>query len=197
MHITASERDLTSFLKSTKRGMQGRKGDAWALENSMRTEIIRRFKRAESSYLKDMVMQNLPRTFAIQSDADEIMSLNALMHVKLCELKPGVKYIYAPSLVFKKNFYWMERTEDMKCIVSFEQDLILSHLIPHLWRPGPYIMPIVYMLDAGSTLRKHNYDINRSECKYHLGLKLHNSIVFCFHFLTIFFSMKDLEQLCT
>jgi hypothetical protein len=55
--------------------------------------------------------------YAVQSDADEFTTYKALKHFKYCQLKNKTQEVYFPSIVFKKNFYWVEKTKDLVVIL--------------------------------------------------------------------------------
>jgi len=125
IYLHANDTDLRHYLDQTLHGLTGGggrhkrkpKGDSWALEKAMRTEMVSRFAslKASDSSLKLHILSNLHRAFGIQNDADEIITGDVLNHFKHCEVKPNLnaREIYAPAVVYKRNFFWMERTADM------------------------------------------------------------------------------------
>ena len=145
-----------------------RKG-AWSLEVSMRSEMIRLFtlhlqkNQTLSNIIIDKDSRNIKdNVWGIQNDADEIVSSQALLHFKYCESKTDIKMVYCPCFSFKKSFYWLQKTNDMKCFSKIGNSggssgggsgydgALLSR---YLWRPGPYLWPLKTLLAAKTTLR--------------------------------------------
>jgi hypothetical protein len=124
IYLYAEDSELLGYIDETLRGLVGGgrhnkkgKGDSWALEKAMRTEMISRFiaLNASQNALKMKIMSNTSMAFGIQNDADEIISRDTLSHFKHCEVKSelAAREIYTPAVVFKRNFYWVEQTSDM------------------------------------------------------------------------------------
>ena len=67
------------------------------------------------------IASDIEMTYAIQSDADEFTTYNALKHFKYCQMKNKTQEVYFPSIVFKKNFYWVEKTKDL-VVIFFKID---------------------------------------------------------------------------
>lgn len=124
IYLYAEDSELVGYIDETLRGLSGGgrnkkkgKGDSWALEKAMRTEMISRFiaLNATENALKMKIMSNMNMAFGIQNDADEIISGDTLHHFKHCEVKAelAAREIYTPAVVYKRNFYWVEQTSDM------------------------------------------------------------------------------------
>ena len=75
IHLIATHEELAQFKKQTESGMKSSKNmrDAWALEYSMRSEMIRKFNEYQSP-LKTKLLVDMKNVYATQSDADEIPS---------------------------------------------------------------------------------------------------------------------------
>jgi len=83
IHLISDDSDLSHITQRTKHHLAKlRKGEKvvnkelWALEYSMRTEMIRKFTKLASSnsILQELLSNNLTNALGIQNDADEIIS---------------------------------------------------------------------------------------------------------------------------
>lgn len=182
VYLNSSDVDIQSHISQTlgeieskRNGKRVNNNRLWALELSMRTTMVRKFKELQGNALKDSVMQSNRSVYGIQNDGDEIISGKVLKHLKHCELKSEVTGIYTPSFVFKRNFHFMERTSDLACVVdaSLTKDAneVLSRF---LWRPGPYLWPLATILATGSTMQEKTFVRgqldSRLYCQHHMGI---------------------------
>ena len=103
VHIAASEQDIARFTQARLAFRRSRDTKAaWALDKSSRTEMVRRFAELLQSNATLRNRFALSSAWATQNDGDELVSREALMHVKHCELRPG-RSIFFPSLSFKRR----------------------------------------------------------------------------------------------
>jgi len=183
----------------------------WMLEKAMRTEAVERFKQLDdaASPLKAAVMAALgadlrggngtkstsggaagSHVWAIQSDADEIITAEALRYHRHCQLKPHVKAVYAPCTAFKKNYHWLLPTFDLRecypqrdaaaarAAAGHTHAVAATRLARHLWRGGPTLWPLHDILAAGSTLRGRGFScLDRAFAHLGLGAASHLSSV--------------------
>ena len=169
IHLNATFSDIQQQTLKVRRSVgTAFKSGNWELDFAMRTEMVKRFNAVQNSALKAFVMSHLQGAYGIQNDADEIVNGKVLYHVKHCEIKREVDFIFAPSFAFKKNFHWLQNTVDLGCLKGSNINDQTEKLRFHLWRPGPYIWPLGTILRENSTLRYHKYE--GRECQHHLGL---------------------------
>ena len=79
LHLIGTNEELATYKELTIRGIKSgnprnSNKDMWALEHSMRTEIIRKFVESGPSPLKNKILSELSSVYATDSDADEIPS---------------------------------------------------------------------------------------------------------------------------
>lgn len=166
IYVSSTVQDLQPFLNATNSGE-----DYFAMEKSMRTEMIRLFKATNNDNpLKKRVMKRLSRVLALQNDADEISNGRVLLHIKHCKLRHPDRRLYLPCISFKKNFLWLQQTHDMGCLRGGNANSGNEELKNYLWRPGPFVWPLSSMLSLGSTGRLHVGSELEGFCEYHTGL---------------------------
>jgi hypothetical protein len=120
IYLSSNDYDLKKYIKIVNKSKNKwftskNDKDLWALENSMRTEMILKFNDIfpynitnKNSALKSLLIDNINNTWAIQNDADEIITGNTLYHIRNCEIKESIESIYMPCLSFKRNFHWLQ-----------------------------------------------------------------------------------------
>ena len=169
IHLNASLLDIHQQTMKVRRSVgTAFKSGNWELDFAMRTEMVKRFNALQNNSLKVFVMTHLQGAYGIQNDADEMVNGKVLNHIKHCEVKREVNFMYTPSFAFKKNFHWLQNTIDLGCLKGSNVNDQTEKLRYHIWRPGPYLWPLSTILKENSTLRYHNYE--GRECIHHLGL---------------------------
>ena len=98
---------------------------------------------------------------ALQNDADELVSLKVLHHLRLCQLRTSALPAYAPSTSYWMSFEWLRRTcpapraWGIECVSQLERSWakrgILSHdaLSHHLHVHGPTVLDLARVLREG------------------------------------------------
>jgi hypothetical protein len=178
IYVPASAAELEARVDAVKQSLSRgerymKRSQSWALEKSMRTEMIQRFNRlnATTSTVKGAIMRRIAdgaEALGIQNDADELITGTALLHLRHCEIKPASRAggIYLPCLAFKKNYHWLQQTTDLVgCMRGDDITATTSPLKGHLWRSGPMVWPLASMLAAGATFRDEGF-----RCEHHMGL---------------------------
>ena len=178
VHIAASEQDIARFTQARLAFRRSRDTKAaWALDKSSRTEMVRRFAELLQTNATLRNRFALSSAWATQNDGDELVSREALMHVKHCELRPG-RSIFFPSLSFKKNFHWLQLDRQV-CLRGGGFHNGTSELLSFMWSKGPYLWPLQTILGSQSTLRGkdplpcgagHRCNPEGDPCDRHMGL---------------------------
>ena len=172
IYLNSSYEELRATAELVTKGKEEGK-NVWHLEKAMRTEMVRRFVQLDlqKSPLKAFVMRNLGNAWGIQNDGDEMINGEALNHLRHCDLKPHLRVLYAPNVVFKNNYHWMEATRHplLQCVTPPNLPSETSSAVkPYLWHGGPTVIPLHKILSTHSTHR--GIFTCKNESHGHLGM---------------------------
>jgi len=197
IHLEATLDELRAAKEETDAGLRRTnlakqpsvKSGAWALENSMRSMMMKKFTQLndETHPVKKKIFDAMALASAnaaskghenlmplgLQNDADELATGTSLLHLRRCEIKREVKGIYLPSFSFKKNFHWLQATMDTHLegpSFSAEPNNNASILVQmYMWRPAPYAWPLDVLVKAQTTLRGE-WKPDKFWEKHHMGI---------------------------
>ena len=173
--------------------------DIWALNTYCKRDPIRTFLEIDEKnpqyHLKELIMKYINDAsgnldvYAIQNDADEIVSAKVIQHIKYCDIKTEVLSIYTPCFVFKGNFHWLQKTFDMSYFNSgisnsdakwkiwiyqywdsiWSEASAIKELNNFLWSAGPYIWPMNLMFTENPPGNLRGNMANNQHQQFHMG----------------------------